>query len=109
MHGTKGRGMRKLAVAVTAIVFVSIGAPAAHAVSILHCGMTVKSSLTLDRNLLNCPNNGFVIGASNITIDLGGFTLGGDAKTGGNGVLNANGYKNVTLQNGTITRFHRGV
>lgn len=102
--------MRKLAVALTAsVVFLGSGAQTAHAATIVHCGMTVKSSFTLDRNLLNCDDDGLVVGASNITIDLGGFTLGGDNDGGHTGVLNESGFRNVTITNGTITHFDRGV
>src|SRR5436190_10859883 len=34
------------------------------------CGDTITTSTTLDSDLVNCPNNGVVIGADNITLDL---------------------------------------
>jgi hypothetical protein len=42
------------------------------------CGDTVTADTTLDSDLVNCPNNGIVIGADNITLDLNGHTIDGD-------------------------------
>ena len=33
------------------------------------CGDTITTDTTLDHNLVNCPNNGIVIGADDITLD----------------------------------------
>src|SRR2546430_10736326 len=38
--------------------------------SVLHCGEVITASTTLTSDLLNCPDNGIVIGADNITVDL---------------------------------------
>jgi hypothetical protein len=44
------------------------------------CGATITVDTKLTRDLVNCPNNGLVIGADNITLDLNGhvrqFTFG---------------------------------
>jgi len=42
------------------------------------CGDTITTDTTLDSDLVNCPNNGIVIGANNITLDLNGHTIDGD-------------------------------
>ena len=42
------------------------------------CGDTITTDTTLDSDLANCPNNGIVIGADNITLDLNGHTIDGD-------------------------------
>ena len=34
------------------------------------CGDTITTDTTLHHNLVNCPNNGIIIGADNITLDL---------------------------------------
>lgn len=34
------------------------------------CGDTITADTTLDHNLANCPNNGIVVGADNVTLDL---------------------------------------
>jgi hypothetical protein len=38
------------------------------------CGDTITTDTTLESDLVNCPNNGIVIGADNITLDLNGHT-----------------------------------
>jgi hypothetical protein len=42
------------------------------------CGDVVSADTTLQADLVNCPNNGLVIGADEITIDLNGHTIDGD-------------------------------
>ena len=42
------------------------------------CGDTISVDTTLTRNLVNCPNNGLVIGADDITLDLNGHVIDGD-------------------------------
>ena len=39
------------------------------------CGDTITVSTTLVADLVNCPNNGIVIGADNITLDLNGHVI----------------------------------
>jgi Right handed beta helix region len=52
-----------------------------------------------------------VITADNVTVDFNGFTIsdavGADAQ--GNGVIIADGMKNITVRNGTIQGFYRGI
>ncbi|HEX4429211.1 MAG TPA: right-handed parallel beta-helix repeat-containing protein [Frankiaceae bacterium] len=77
------------------------GAAAATAVK---CGQVVTSSIRLANNLVNCPGNGLVIGANNITVDLGGHSITGTNAKGGEGVAD-DGHAGVHIQNGTIARF----
>src|SRR5688572_20040784 len=44
------------------------------------CGDTITADTTLDGDLLECPNNGIVIGGDDITVDLNGHTVAGDGK-----------------------------
>jgi large repetitive protein len=44
------------------------------------CGETITADTTLDGDLLDCPNNGIVIGADEITLDLNGHRIKGDGK-----------------------------
>ena len=46
----------------------------------LECGDTITADTTLDRDLTNCPSNGIIIGADDITLDLNGHTISGDGK-----------------------------
>ena len=81
------------------------------------CGTVVTTSVTLHRDLIDCPNNGIVIGADNITIDLNGHALDGDGtlvepcpagERCDTGILNF-GHVGVTVTRGTISDFAAGV
>jgi large repetitive protein len=80
-----------------------------------------ETDTTLDSDLVNCPNNGIVIGADNITLNLNDHTIDGDrARTEGcffppippkicdTGVLNV-GHSGVTVMNGSIHEFRTGL
>ncbi len=53
------------------------GARAAPPVNV-SCGETITADTTLDADLFDCPNNGIVIGADDITLDLNGHRVDGD-------------------------------
>ncbi|HET8821716.1 MAG TPA: NosD domain-containing protein [Thermoleophilaceae bacterium] len=83
----------------------------------MRCGDVITTDTTLDSDLLACPNNGIVIGADNITLDLNGHTIAGDDKAYelcredepcDIGVLN-DGYDAVTVKRGTTRDFGLGV
>ena len=42
------------------------------------CGDTITTDTTLHGDLINCPNNGTVIGADNVTLDLNYHRIDGD-------------------------------
>ena len=65
------------------------------------------TTTTLASDLRNCSMNGVVIGAPNITLDLGGHRIDGVGM--GNGVDNEQGHKGVTIKNGRIRGFQNGV
>ncbi len=67
----------------------------------------MTKSTTLANDLLNCPHNGLVVGASNITINLNGHAIDGiDANESGTGGIANDSYAGVTIENGTITDFY---
>jgi parallel beta-helix repeat protein len=81
------------------------------------CGDTITVDTTLDNDLVDCPNNGIVIGADDITLDLHGHTIDGDGKLVEAcpqaepcdvGVVNER-HNGVTIKNGTVTNFGPGV
>ena len=73
------------------------------------CGQTITIDTTLTGNVGPCPNNGLIIGANRITLDLGGFRIFGTPSSGdGAGVL-LQGRQSVTIRNGTVTDFDGGV
>jgi parallel beta-helix repeat protein len=80
------------------------------------CGETITADTTLDGDLADCPNEGIVIGADDVTIDLNGHTIAGDGKPVKNcpkepcdvGVLNE-GHDGVTVRNGALHGFGVGI
>ena len=71
-----------------------------------YCGQIVTESIVLTNDLLDCLVFGLVVGAPNITIDLGGYTVDGLGLAMG---VRNQGFDNVTITNGTITGFDVGV
>ena len=81
------------------------------------CGDTITADTTLDSDLVNCPNNGIVIGADDITLDLNGHRIDGDGTEFAGcvkgefcdvGVVNF-GHDGVTLRDGSVREFADGV
>ena len=80
----------------------------------VHCGQTLTHSVKLANDLTNCPNNGLVIGADNITLDFNGHVVDGDAVPAGPeeldvGVDNSAGHDGVTIRGGAIQEFEFGL
>ena len=82
------------------------------------CGDTITTDTTLHKDLLNCPNNGIIIDADNVTLDLNGHLVDGDgAPTAGcdpatefcDEGLVALGHDGVTLKHGHVRGFADGV
>jgi parallel beta-helix repeat protein len=80
------------------------------------CGDTITTDTTLHKNLVNCPNNGIIIGADNITLDLNGHEVNGDGALVPDcpadefcdlGLLN-DGHDGVTLKDGSVRQFAFG-
>ena len=82
------------------------------------CGDEITADTTLDSDLVDCPNNGVVIGADDITLDLNGHTIDGDGTEAAGcdpkqelcdfGVAN-DGHDGVTVRNGSVREFGVGV
>jgi hypothetical protein len=82
------------------------------------CGETITADTTLHKDLVDCPNNGIVIGADGITLDLNGQLIDGDGTpTSGcdsgkefcdTGIVNE-GHDGVTVMHGSIRQFGGGV
>jgi hypothetical protein len=93
--------------AAAAMSCIAIGAPPAHAAG-PGCGSVVTKSTTLQRNLIDCPGDGLVIGADNLTLDLGGHTIDGSAGPATAGIRLA-GHRGVTVRRGSLQEFGNGV
>jgi parallel beta-helix repeat protein len=96
------------------VVAPSQATPGAASVS---CGTTITVSTKLDRDLVNCPNNGLVIGADNVTLDLNGHVIDSDGTEFSScgvdepcdiGIVGF-GHSGVTIKGGTIREFGVGV
>jgi hypothetical protein len=76
----------------------------------VHCGDVITEDTTLDSDLLNCSGTGIEIGASHITLDLGGHTIAGRGVHNYSdfGVLDR-GHVGVTVKNGIVRDFNYGV
>jgi parallel beta-helix repeat protein len=81
------------------------------------CGDTIKTDTTLHKDLVNCPNNGILIGRDNITLDLNGHTIDGDGKPFAGckkgefcdiGVVDSR-HDGVTVKNGSVREFAIGL
>jgi parallel beta-helix repeat protein len=103
----------------TIVVAVAAGPSSAQgAVSDPACGDTITGDTTLHADLVDCPSNGLVIGADDLTLDLNGHTIEGDAVLQDPcpddtscdwGVDNGAGHSGVKVVNGTVTGFDFGV
>jgi parallel beta-helix repeat protein len=81
------------------------------------CGQVITADTTLDSDLVDCPNNGLVIGADDITLDLNGHRIDSDGTPFAGcpqgelcdiGLLN-NGHDGVTVRDGSVREFAFGV
>ncbi len=99
------------------VCWLAIGPGNASAAQV-KCGDTITTDTTLHKDLVNCPNNGIVIGANGITLDLNGHTIDGDGTPAAGcdpntedcdfGVLNS-GHDGVTVKNGSVREFAIGL
>jgi parallel beta-helix repeat protein len=105
----------------TLVAFAATGAMALggqpSSASHVSCGDTITADTTLDNDLLDCPSNGIVIGADDVTLDLNGHTIAGDGEAVrrcrrgefcDTGVVN-DGHDGVTVRDGSVGKFFAGV
>lgn len=75
----------------------------------VNCGQVITQSTTLTTDLGPCPDNGIVVGADNVVVNLAGHRIFGTPATGdGAGVLVAQ-HRGVIVEAGTVTAFDGGV
>jgi parallel beta-helix repeat protein len=79
--------------------------PSAASATHVGCGDVITEDTTLDSDLVNCPEDGVVIGASGITLDLAGHLIDGISTPGAAGADNSGGHDGVTVTGGTIREF----
>ena len=84
--------------------------PATAAPVPVKCGTVILVNTTLTANVGPCSSDGLIIGADNITLDLGRKAVVGRANRTGDGVgIRIGGRTGVTVKNGRVTDFDAGV
>ena len=83
---------------------VAVPAEAAPASTVVTCGQTITASTRVANDLVDCPGDGLVIGADNITLDLAGHSISGINAPGSEGIAD-DGHGGVTIEKGTISNF----
>jgi parallel beta-helix repeat protein len=104
-----------LALTVIAVMALSRADAAAKQLS---CGDTITTDTTLESDLIDCPNNGVMIGADDVTLDLNGHLVDGDgtefagcdpnAEVCDSGIVD-DGHDGVTVKHGRVREFGVGV
>jgi large repetitive protein len=95
------------AAAVVTALIVAVGQDA-RANAALHCGATITADTRLTSDLTNCSSVGLIIGADDVTLDLGGHTVTGDGVSDVEGIR-AVGHDHVVIENGSVRNFVEGV
>jgi parallel beta-helix repeat protein len=100
---------------VVGVIVLSGGRALASHVS---CGEKITRDTKLDGDLVDCPNNGIVIGADNVTLNLNGHTIEGDGTPAAGcnprrkfcdvGVVSV-GHDGVAVRGGSVREFDVGV
>jgi hypothetical protein len=102
-------GPARLPGLVAALAFCLILASSGSALaSHVQCGDVITQDTTLDRDLLNCPGDGLVIGADGVRLNLAGHTVDGvdtEVTTG----IKSLGFNDLVINNGNVDGFEFGV
>jgi parallel beta-helix repeat protein len=97
---------------------LAVGPAAAHTTTAVKCGQTLTHSVKLAKDLVNCPGDGLVLGADNITVDLHGHVIDGVSPPttdcnrppfGTTGINNDGGFDRITVKDGTVREFDNGI
>jgi parallel beta-helix repeat protein len=104
------RKIAALLAGATAVTLPTIAGAHAQVPGPLSCGQTITQSTTLSANVGPCTNNGIIVGANNIVLNLNGFRVFGTAGISGDGAgVLLHNRTGVTVQNGEVTDFDGGV
>lgn len=120
----RGIGVRRSFAVVTVLAMSMFGvtyagpsaAAGAEAATPVVCGATITADTTLHRDLVDCADNGLVIGADNVTLNLNGHTIDGNEslvdpcpESCDVGVDNTAGHAGLIIKGGSIEGFAVGV
>jgi parallel beta-helix repeat protein len=111
--GPRRRPARRLLAAAFALAgwgVLTLGVAPALAIS-PSCGATITASTTLRADLIDCRGDGLAVGADNITLNLNGHTIDGDAaSSGGDDVgVRVAGRHGIVIRGGTVREFDHAV
>jgi parallel beta-helix repeat protein len=97
--------------------WLAIGGDQASAAQV-SCGDTITTDTTLHHDLVNCPNNGILIGADHVTLNLNGHKIDGNGtpETGCDPVTDFcdfgiafESHHGVTVKHGSVREFEGGI
>lgn len=97
-----------LGTAATLVLLLTAFVSPASAV-VVACGQTITQNTVLTADVGPCPNNGIIVGADNITLDLGGHHVFGTPNPGDGAGILIQQRTGVRVQNGTVRNFDAGV
>ena len=96
---------KRLILAVCVLATVLVLSPATASATHVQCGDVITQDTTLDSDLVDCPGDGLVIGASRVTLDLAGHMIDGTHASGSAGVNNRAGHDGITVTDGAVRDF----
>ncbi len=104
------RVVKRVGVGTAVAVLLGTGVLASSAAAApVGCGTVITADTTLTANVGPCPRGGLVIGADNVTLNLGGRTVFGKDRTGDGAGILIDGHTGVTVTNGRVRAFDAGV
>lgn len=104
----RNRPLRIVALVVLAVLG-SLGLAGTAAATHVSCGTVITQSTTLDSDVGPCPNNGIIVGADNVVLDLNGHRVFGTPNPGDGAGILLEGRTGVTVTDGTVSDFDAGV
>jgi parallel beta-helix repeat protein len=104
-------GKRCWAIIGALVTFAALGSRGGEAVAAsVACGDTITVDTTLQNDLIDCPGDGLVIGASGITLDLNGHVIDGNPRSAPAAQgIRSSVHDRVTIRGGTVQDFRAGV
>ncbi len=105
MATSKAQKRLSILAALSAILVWAVPAGASHVL----CGDTLTTDTVLDSSLLDCPGNGLIIGADNITVELNGNVVKGADAPGSVGIQISDRIGVTVKGPGVVERFEGGI
>jgi parallel beta-helix repeat protein len=106
------RGLVVLAATTTALATANAHALGLQTASVFACGAVITADTTLGNDLTDCPGDGLIIDADDITVNLNEHTIDGDGVPAADGFdlgIRVDAHHGITLTNGAVQRFDRGI